>query len=94
MNGNENPQQRSCYASESRAEDGCILWLINDDFNTFEFVIKTLMELCSHSFVQASQCAFITHNYGKCDVMRGSYDLLKPIASTMMYRGLTVKITS
>jgi ATP-dependent Clp protease adaptor protein ClpS len=93
MNGKENPQQRSCYASESCAEDTCILWLINDDFNTFEFVINTLMELCSHSFVQASQCVFITHNYGKCDVMRGKYDVIQLIASAMMHRGLTVKIT-
>lgn len=73
-------------------EDIFVLWLINDDFNTFEFVIETLMELCHHTYEQAFQCAFITHNHGKCDVMRGEYSVLEPIANTMLNRGLTVKI--
>jgi ATP-dependent Clp protease adaptor protein ClpS len=69
------------------------LWLINDDFNTFEFVIDTLMELCRHAYEQAVQCAFITHNTGKCDVYRSNYDEVESIANTMLNRGLTVKIT-
>lgn len=73
-------------------DDIFTLMLINDDFNTFEFVIETLMELCHHSYEQAFQCAFITHNYGKCDVMRGAYSELEPIASTMLSRGLTANI--
>lgn len=74
-------------------EDIFVLWLINDDFNTFDFVIDTLMELCYHTYEQAFQCAYITHNHGKCDVMRGEYTTLEPIANTMLHRGLTVKIT-
>lgn len=73
-------------------DDIYTLLLINDDFNTFEFVIETLMELCHHSYEQAFQCAFITHNYGKCDVKHGSYSELEPIANTMLMRGLTAKI--
>ncbi len=75
-------------------DDIYTLLLINDDFNTFEFVIETLMELCHHTYEQAFQCAFITHNYGKCDVMHGSYAELEPIANTMLNRGLTVKIVN
>ncbi|NLJ82460.1 MAG: ATP-dependent Clp protease adaptor ClpS [Bacteroidales bacterium] len=74
-------------------EDIFVLWLINDDFNTFDFVIDTLMELCHHTYEQAFQCAYITHNHGKCDVMRDEYSKLEPIANTMLHRGLTVKIT-
>lgn len=74
-------------------EDIFVLWLINDDFNTFDFVIDALMELCHHTYEQAFQCAYITHNHGKCDVMRGEYTKLEPIANTMLHRGLTVKIT-
>ena len=73
-------------------DDIYTLLLINDDHNTFEFVIETLMELCHHTYEQAFQCAFITHNYGKCDVMHGAYSELEPIANTMLNRGLTVKI--
>jgi len=85
------------YACEEFEEvliaDGCTLWLINDDYNTFEFVIDTLMELCRHSYEQAMQCAFITHNTGKCDVYRSDYAEVERIASIMLNRGLTVKIT-
>ena len=69
-----------------------VLWLINDNFNTFEFVIDTLMELCGHSYEQAMQCTLITHNHGKCDILKGYYSKLEPIASTMLNRGLTVRI--
>lgn len=69
------------------------LWLINDDYNTFEFVIDTLMELCRHAYEQAMQCALITHNTGKCDVYRSDYEEVESIANTMLNRGLTVKIT-
>ena len=68
------------------------LWLINDDFNTFDFVIDNLMELCRHSYEQAMQCALITHNHGKCDILKGYYSELETIANIMLDRGLTVKI--
>ena len=74
-------------------EGTCTLWLINDDYNTFDFVIDTLMELCRHSYEQATQCAFITHNTGKCDVYRSGYEEVERIANTMLSRGLTVQIT-
>ena len=69
------------------------LWLINDNFNTFEFVIDNLMELCGHSYEQAMQCTLITHNYGKCDVLKAYCSELENIAKIMLVRGLTVKIT-
>jgi ATP-dependent Clp protease adaptor protein ClpS len=69
------------------------LWLINDDFNTFEFVIGTLIELCGHSYEQAMQCTFIAHNRGRCDILKGYYCELEIIAATMLNRGLTVRIT-
>jgi ATP-dependent Clp protease adaptor protein ClpS len=74
-------------------EGGYTLWLFNDDYNTFEFVIDTLMELCRHTHEQAMQCALITHNTGKCDVYRAGYEEVERIANTMLNRRLTVKIT-
>ena len=93
MSGKEKQQSESQSCEEVLIDEPYTLWLINDDFNTFDFVIDNLMELCRHSFEQAMQCALITHNHGKCDVLKGSYDELEAIANIMLNRGLTVKIT-
>ena len=40
----------------------------NDDVNTFEHVINTLMKVCDHTAEQAEQCSIIVHYKGKCGV--------------------------
>lgn len=69
------------------------LILFNDDINTFDFVISTLMEVCGHDAVQAEQCALIAHYNGKCSVVTGPFDSLKPICDEMINRELTVSIS-
>ena len=66
--------------------------LFNDDVNTFEHVIESLVELCDHDYIQAEQCAFIIHHKGKCDVMSGEYDKLEPPCSELLRRGLSAEI--
>jgi len=68
------------------------LILHNDDVNTFDFVIDTLVELCGHNPLQAEQCAYIVHYRGKCAVKKGSYDTLKPICLTLLSKGLSATI--
>ena len=51
--------------------------LHNDDVNTFDHVIESLMEVCGHDPIQAEQCAWIVHYNGKCSVKRGAYDDLE-----------------
>ena len=68
------------------------LVLFNDDHNTFDHVIDTLIEICDHDLHQAEQCALITHFKGKCGVKSGSFDDLKPIHEEMGRRDLTVEI--
>ena len=68
------------------------LVLFNDDFNTFGFVIDTLVEVCEHDSLQAEQCAFIVHYKGKCGVKSASYTELKPLYREMLNRSLTVEI--
>lgn len=53
------------------------LVVYNDDVNTFEHVIETLVKVCNHTVEQAEQCAWIIHTKGKCVVKHGSYDELK-----------------
>ncbi len=68
------------------------LVLYNDDVNTFDWVIETLVELCDHEPIQAEQCAFIVHFKGKCTVKSGDYEFLEPIYKEMCNRSLTVEI--
>jgi ATP-dependent Clp protease adaptor protein ClpS len=68
------------------------LILYNDDVNTFDFVIDTLIEVCRHEPEQAEQCAMIAHFKGKCMVKSGDHYELKPMYEEMTLRGLTVAI--
>ncbi len=71
-----------------------IVW--NDEVNTFEWVIETLMDVCGHSQEQAEQCAMLIHTKGKYAVKRGSYDELKPQCDAITERGIgaTIEILS
>ena len=68
------------------------LLLLNDDVNTFDYVIKTLMEVCEHTFEQAETCAWITHYKGKCVVKSGSYEYLEPYYVSLLNHHLYAKI--
>jgi len=70
----------------------CQLVLFNDDVNTFDDVIRWLIEICEHEAIQAEQCAYIVHHAGKCSVKTGSWDELEPKATALLDRGLSVEI--
>ena len=70
------------------------LILFNDDINSFDFVIETLVDVCRHDPMQAEQCAWIAHYKGKCSVKEGAFSELKPPHDEMGQRGLTVSIES
>lgn len=64
----------------------------NDDFNTFDFVIETLIEVCNHQPEQAEQCTMIIHHKGKCAVKSADYNTLKPMYEEILNRGITATI--
>lgn len=66
--------------------------LYNDDVNTFEFVIETLIEVCNHNKLQAEQCTYLVHYKGKCAVKTGSLNELKPVQTALLDRGLSASI--
>ena len=68
------------------------LILHNDDFHSFEYVTVALMEICEHTFEQASQCTIITHYKGKCDVKKGDITSLKPMKDALIQRELNATI--
>ncbi|MEY2901683.1 MAG: hypothetical protein RLY89_789 [Bacteroidota bacterium] len=67
-----------------------IVW--NDEVNSFDWVIETLMEVCGHDLEQAEQCAMIIHNKGKYAVKNGDYDTLKPMCDAITDRGIGATI--
>lgn len=66
--------------------------LYDDDFNTFDFVIDSLIDVCEHTLIQAEQCTMLVHYKGKCAVKTGEYSELKPKCSKLLELGLTAEI--
>ena len=77
-------------------EEPCSLVVWNDEINTFEWVIETLMDVCKHTEEQAEQCDWLIHYKGKYAVKNGSYDELKPMCDEITDRGIgaTVEVTA
>ncbi|MCK9477747.1 MAG: ATP-dependent Clp protease adaptor ClpS [Candidatus Muirbacterium halophilum] len=65
------------------------LILNNDDYNSFEWVIKCLMKICNHEQNQAEQCAFIVHTRGKCDVKYGDEETISNMKNKLRSAGLS-----
>ncbi len=74
--------------TDSGSDDVCQLIVWNDEINTFEWVIVTLIEICGHSQEQAEQCAMIIHTQGKYAVKKGMFDTLKPMCDKITDRGI------
>ena len=66
--------------------------LFNDEVNTFDHVIDSLIEICDHTLEQAEQCTLLVHYKGKCTVKTGEYNDLKPRCTRLLSRGLSAKI--
>ncbi len=68
------------------------LVLHNDDINTFDYVMDTLVEVCDHSLTQAEQCATITHYKGKCEVRSGTPEGMKELRYQLISQGLKASV--
>jgi ATP-dependent Clp protease adaptor protein ClpS len=66
--------------------------LFNDDVNTFDHVVETLIRVCGHTLEQAEQCSIIVHYKGKCSVKTGSYEELKPRCTQLLQADLSAEI--
>ena len=89
-NNHNDPNVKHSTGSSSSIEK--ILVLHNDEVNTFDHVIESLMEVCKHDSCQAEQCAYITHFKGKCDVKLGAYKNLTSLRDQLIEKSLTVTI--
>lgn len=68
------------------------LIVFNDDVNTFDHVINSLIKVCKHSEIQAEQCTWIIHYNGKCQVKRGAFERLEPMCTALLDRGISAEI--
>ncbi len=68
------------------------LIVYNDEVNTFEFVILTLMEVCEHTAEQAEQCTLQIHFKGKCGVKTGAMEDLVSMRNEICRRGISAEI--
>lgn len=68
------------------------LVVFNDDFNTFDHVIQTLIRVCKHTPEQAEQCTWLIHHKGKCTVRTGSFEELDPMREAICEEGIDAKI--
>ena len=88
-----NREQFDGQADElTEKQDHLHLILYNDDFNTFDHVIESLVDVCHHTPEQAEQCAIIVHHKGRYEVKSGSYKRLLPMKNSLIDRDLTVTI--
>jgi ATP-dependent Clp protease adaptor protein ClpS len=67
-----------------------VVW--NDEVNTFDWVIESLMEVCQHTIEQAEQCAMLIHFKGKYAVKNGEFDTLKVMYDAIGERSISATI--
>ncbi len=80
--------ERVLTAVDEKDEDLKKLVVLNDDFNTFDHVINTLIKVCKHDPHQAEQCTYIIHYNGRCSVKDGTYHDLKPMREGITDAGI------
>lgn len=77
---------------EVEQDESFVLMLYNDDVNTFDHVIESLIEICDHEITQAEQCAYIVHTKGKCDIKHGNFKKLEKMCKKLLDRKLSATI--
>lgn len=68
------------------------LIVLNDDYNTFDWVIECFMEVLNHTNEQSEQLAWMVHTKGRASVKLGTLEELKPFKDALTDRGLNAII--
>lgn len=90
MGTKEKIQEDVSVAEKESNQNEIVLY--NDDVNTFDHVINSLIFACEHTPEQAEQCSIIVHYKGKCTVKTGGIKELKPRCSMLLEAGLSAEI--
>lgn len=90
MSTKEKQEEEVLLLEQEDQENQIVLY--NDEVNTFDHVIDTLIYACEHTSEQAYQCSLIVHYKGKCTVKSGSFEDLEPRCSKLLEAGLSAEI--
>lgn len=94
MDSNFTSRPQKIGSEDADQHNKAKLVLHNDDVNSFDYVMETLVDVCGHSLTQAEQCATITHYKGKCEVRSGSFPEMKELRYKLIARGLKASVDS
>ena len=92
MDSNFTSRPQKLGSENADNQSRAVLVLHNDEVNSFDYVMETLVDVCDHSMTQAEQCAFITHHKGKCEVRSGSLSEMKELRYKLISRGLKASV--
>lgn len=90
MSTKEKIQEEVSVAEKESNQNEIVLY--NDEVNTFDHVINSLIFACEHTPEQAEQCSIIVHYKGKCTVKTGEYEELEPRCNMLLDAGLSAEI--
>ena len=77
---------------DASIDSGASLVVHNDEVNTFDWVIESLVKICRHNMEQAEQCAYLIHYQGKYAVKHGNKRILNPMRRGLVDRGISATI--
>jgi ATP-dependent Clp protease adaptor protein ClpS len=66
--------------------------LHDDNHNTFENVIDSIMNVCGYNYLQAVQCTIIVHEAKRCNIYEDRHDDCQEVAWLLRKEGLTVTV--
>ncbi len=87
-----NPWTKEAESTSVLDVQSCLLIIWNDEVNTFDWVIDSLIDICAHTREQAEQCALLIHHQGKYAVKKGDFSTLRPMCEAMIDRGINATI--
>ena len=90
MNTQEKVLEQTDTITETKKNNEIVVY--NDDYNTFDHVIETLIKACKHTPEQAEQCTILVHYKGQCTVKTGELKDLKPICASILEAGIDAEI--
>lgn len=77
---------------KEKKDNGKVLLLHNDDENTFDHVINSLVQICKHTPQKAEESAFVVHTKGKCEVYKGDKSKLTKMMWALQLKGLIASV--
>lgn len=92
LTNNTYNESEETAVADSEIIDKSELIVYNDDYNTFDWVIKCFMEVCDHTYEQSEQLSLIVHFKGRAVVKTGPLEKLKPLKDSLVDRGLSAVI--